>query len=644
MFYYFVWVRSVQYHGQEALTYRYAKKLANGTIVEVPLRNQQVIALVVSSTHKPHFAAKDILTVYATAPLPPTSIKLGLWLQAFYPSTLGVVTSQLIPKRLHIRYLDNVPKRMPSDISLDYLPSLTTEQTAALEAIQKTNTYVLHGRTGSGKTRVYIELASRTLRSGRSVLVLSPEIGLTSQLASHFQAAFGERVIILHTHLTTKERELVWMSILGTTTPIVVIGPRSALFSPIRTLGLIVVDESHDTAYKQEQAPYYQALRVASELRILHQAILLLGSATPSISDYYVALQKSKPIVRLNALAVTKPVKRNVTTVDLKDAGQFTRSSHLSLPLVAAITQSLERHEQSMLYLNRRGTARVAFCPSCGWQALCPHCDLPLVYHGDDHRLRCHTCGYSQPAIVTCPSCGNTDLAFRTFGTKAIVDEVHRLFPEARIKRFDTDNIKSERLEKQYGSLANGDVDIIIGTQMIAKGLDLPLLSTLGIILADASLYLPDFTSEERTYQLLNQVMGRVGRGHVASHVIVQTYNPTSPLLQAALEDDWSTFYNSEITERKKYFFPPFSYLLKLTTSRKSSLAAEQAAERLQHTLTAQFKTVVVDGPAPAFRERVAGSFVWQLVVRSRQRTVLLEIIAMLPNGWTYDIDPADLM
>jgi primosomal protein N' (replication factor Y) len=269
---------------------------------------------------------------------------------------------------------------------------------------------------------------------------------------------------------------------------------------------------------------------------------------------------------------------------------------------------------------------------------------LPLVYHGDDHRLRCHTCGYSQAAFASCPSCGNVDLAFHTFGTKAIVDEVHRLFPEARIQRFDTDNVKSERLEKQYSSLAKGDVDVIVGTQMIAKGLDLPRLSTLGIVLADASLYLPDYTAQERTYELLSQVIGRVGRGHVDGHVIVQTYNPTSPLLKAALEDDWSEFYNNEIIERRRYFFPPFSYLLKLTIARKASIAAEHAAQELQQILTAQYGTVIVDGPAPAFREKVAGSFVWQLVVRSRQRAALLEIIARLPNGWSYDIDPADLM
>jgi len=643
MFYYFVWVRSVQYHGQDALTYRHSSKLVAGTIVEVPLRDQRVTALIIGRAQRPRFATKDILAVYDTSPLPATTIKLGLWLQTFYPATLGLVTSQLIPKIIHKRYLEGMPKLNSSTISLGDLPPLTREQESALKIIKRPETYLLHGRTGSGKTRIYLELTARTLQNGRSVLVLSPEIGLTSQLATHFQAAFGPRVIILHSQLTAKERELAWLAALNAKVPVVVIGPRSALFSPICNLGLIIIDEAHDTAYKQEQAPYYQSLRVASELRILHQSILLLGSATPNVADYYMALERSKPIIRLTALAVDRQVHRDITVVDLKDIGQFSRSSHLSLPLIAAITLSLERHEQALVYLNRRGTARVALCPHCGWQALCPRCDLPLVYHGDDHQLRCHTCGYSQLAFASCPSCGNVDLAFRTFGTKAIVDEVRRLFPEARIKRFDTDNTKAERLENQYTAIAKGDVDIIVGTQMIAKGLDLPRLSTLGVALADASLYLPDFTAQERTYELLSQVIGRVGRGHVDSHVIVQTFNPTSALLKAALADDWSSFYNNEIAERKKYFFPPFSYLLKLTISRKSSSAAEHAAQKLKQALTAQHN-VMVDGPAPAFREKVGGSFIWQLVVRSRNRAMLLKIIASLPNGWNYDIDPADLM
>lgn len=645
MFYYLVWVRSIQYRGQQALTYRYTAQLAVGAIVAVPLRNQQVLGLIVATSRKPRFATKAIVVAYDLPPLPANSLKLGSWLQSFYPSPLGVITSQFVPKALHMRYLQELPAiHQSKSEQRSTPPPLTGEQAAALRVIQAPDTYVLHGRTGSGKTRLYIELATRTLEDGRSVLVLSPEIGLTSQLAARFREAFSARVIVLHSQLTAKEREIVWLTILHASEPIVVVGPRSALFSPLRSIGLIIIDESHDPAYKQEQAPYYQSLRVASELRTLHNAILVLGSATPTITDYYVALRKSKPIIRLDALAVNNPFQRSVTIVNLKDTEEFSRSPHLSLRLIEAVAAGLERHEQAMLYLNRRGTARVAFCEVCGWQALCPHCDLPLVYHGDSHTLRCHTCGYTIAALTSCPSCGNASLAFHTFGTKAVVDEARRLFPGARIRRFDTDNQKSERLEAQYESLANGDVDIIIGTQMIAKGLDLPHLSTLGIVLADASLYLPDYTTAERTYQLLNQVAGRVGRGHLASHIIVQTYNPTNPLILAALDDKWSDFYNQEIVERQKYFFPPFSYLLKLSTARKSSKAAEAAAAKLKQQLETKQYAAQIDGPAPAFRERAAGLFVWQLVVRTRKRSILLEIIDELPANWSYDIDPSDLM
>jgi primosomal protein N' (replication factor Y) len=240
--------------------------------------------------------------------------------------------------------------------------------------------------------------------------------------------------------------------------------------------------------------------------------------------------------------------------------------------------------------------------------------------------------------------CGNPSLTFHSFGTKAIVEEVRNIFPEARILRFDTDNSKSERLEHQYTNILNGQADILIGTQMLAKGLDLPRLSTLGIILADSSLYVPDYTAQEKTYQLLTQVVGRVGRGHVDSRVILQTYNPNSSLTKAALSNDWDAFYSAEITEREKYFFPPFSYILKLTVARSTAHSAEVAAIKFkQHLLTQQWH-IQVDGPAPAFHEKAGGQFIWQLIVKARNRKALLGIIAILPSGWNYDIDPANLI
>lgn len=646
MQYYEVWVRSDRYRGKEALTYKHPDMLNGGQIVQLPLRNEQVLGVIVKRSIKPAFTTKAISSVLDIPPLPSSSLQLANWLQRFYASPVGVTMGLFMPPKIHTTYLNSISE---SANKVGYKPDplhiLSAEQQTVLNHIDKSETYVLHGRTGSGKTRVYIELTHRSLKSNKSVLVLCPEIGLSSQLALQFQAVFDTRVVVLHSQLTAKEREVAWLTILTAKQPIVVIGPRSALFSPLRDIGTIIVDEAHDQAYKQEQPPYYQATRVASQLRQISESILVLGSATPSVTDYYMAQTKVKPILRMSELARKgQTVKRTVTIVDLKDRHEFSRSSHLSKALINSTSASLERGEQALLYLNRRGTARVTLCNSCGWQALCPNCDLPLAYHGDAFTLRCHTCGYQTQPPFSCPICGNQSITLKSFGTKAIVEEVRNVFPEARIMRFDTDTAKSERLEQQYEQIMSGGVDILIGTQMLAKGLDLPRLSTLGVVMADSSLYLPDYTATERTYQLLTQVIGRVGRGHLDSRVVIQTYYPKSTLLQAALDDDWESFYSGEITERKQYQFPPFSYLLKLSCRRATQVGAEKGARKFAQQLRGASLRIEVEEPTPAFHEKNSGQYQWQVVVKSKDRGELLKALELLPNGWSYDLDPADLL
>ncbi|MGH7142295.1 MAG: replication restart helicase PriA [Candidatus Saccharimonadales bacterium] len=645
MIYYHVWVRSPLYRGSEALTYRFKAKLKNGSLVVVPLRKQTVLGVVAKSVAKPSFSTKLIISAFNLPPLPITTLGLASWLKLFYPSALGIITQQFLPRVINPSQLVEPINIDSSKIKIFDQPPLTKDQILALKQIKKPDTYMLHGRTGSGKTRIYTELSKRTLRSGKSVLVLSPEIGLTSQLAVNFRQLFGNQVLVLHSQLTTKEHNKTWLTVLKATKPIVVIGPRSALFSPIKKLGLIIVDECHDQAYKQEQPPYYHAIRVASQLSHIHHATLILGSATPAVTDYYIAKDRKKTIIQLDELARPLSFERKITIVDLKDRDQFSRTPHLSLPLIKSMASSLEKNEQALLYLNRRGTARVTLCQNCGWQAACPHCDLPLTYHNDSYKLRCHVCGYNQSPATNCPSCGNTEITLHGFGTKAIVDEVSRVFPEARIMRFDTDNLKSERLENQYQGIINGNVDILIGTQVLVKGLDLPLLSTLGVILADSSLYIPDYTAQERTYQLLTQVLGRIGRGHIKSQAIIQTYNPDSLLLKSSIQNDWQSFYNTEIKERQRYFFPPFCHLLKLNCRRVSSASAEKAALSFKEQLNLKNLRIQIEGPAPAFHEKVGSKYIWQLIIKAKKRSDLLAVTKLLPtNGWSYDLDPMNLL
>ncbi|HSW36883.1 MAG TPA: primosomal protein N' [Candidatus Saccharimonadales bacterium] len=644
MYYYEVWPRSQAYHGQEALTYHSPQKLDEGRIVKVPLQRQEVLALVVKAANKPTFATKPINQSYNLPAVPPQLIKLGQWLKAYYPAPLGMIAQQFLPAA--IKDSGEFDSKATSSPNPSHLPSLTPDQAKVLRQITKPDTYLLHGKTGSGKTRIYIELALRAFKQTRSAIILTPEISLTSQLAEQFRLTFGKQVIVLHSKLTPKERLQAWQTILKATGPLVVIGPRSALFSPLQNVGLIVIDEAHEPAYKQEQAPHYHASRVASKLAEIHGATLVLGSATPLVSDYFMAQQRQKTILKLDSLAtVSEHPPTKVTVVDLKDRSLFPRTAYLSLPLIKAIERALKNHQQTLLYLNRRGTARLVLCENCGWQATCPHCDLPLTYHGDSHQLRCHICNFHEPTPSSCPNCGHPTIIFKAVGTKAIVQEVQRLFPGAKVQRFDTDNKKADSFEQHYSAVHSGEVDILVGTQLLAKGLDLPRLSVLGILIADTSLQMPDYSAQERTYQLLCQVLGRVGRGHVAGEAIVQSYQPDHPIIQAALSDDWQSFYKSELESRRKFSFPPFCHLLQLTVRRANPKSAQKAAADLAENIKKAGLKVKIEGPAPAFHEKFQAKYQWQLVIKARERSELLKVIQLLPtNTWSYNIDPVDLL
>ena len=626
------------------------------------LQRELVLGVVSGPTSKPRFRLKPIARVFDLPPLPAHLLKLANWLIGYYPAPLGNITQQLLPASFSDKLLAKPPDLQLVPPALGGLPPLTDEQQLALKAMAERNSYLLHGITGSGKTRLYIELAARTINSGKSALVLTPEISLTSQLAGSFRQVFGERVLVMHSGQTPVKRQKAWLDSLQAGGPVIVIGPRSALFSPLSKLDLIILDEAHESAYKQEQAPHYQTGRVAAYLSQITRSTLVLGSATPSVSDYYLAEQKKRPIINLTQLAsgqsqperksqsksktakAAKPVKKAVVIVDRKDHGLFNRSPHLSQPLLEAVGSALGRGEQSLLYLNRRGTARLVLCENCGWQATCPHCDIPLTYHGDYHQLRCHGCSYHAKTPGSCPDCGHQGVIFKTAGTKAIVDDAQRLFPGARIARFDTDNLKAERFEQHFERIKKGEVDILVGTQLLAKGLDLPKLSTLGVLLADTSLYLPDFSAAERTFQLISQVLGRIGRGHVAGRAVIQTYHPEHPVLADALKGDYQHFYQGELAERRQFLFPPFCYLLKLTVRRATIKTAQAAADKLKTDIETVGHQVRVEGPAPSFYERFQNKYQWQLVVKAKNRPELLKIIADLPSGWSYDLDPLDLL
>lgn len=648
MHYYLVAIGSNKYHGQGLLTYSFDSVLTPGSIIEAPLRNERFLGFVVKAVSKPTFAVKPINQVYSSIhPLPEHLLRLFSWMVNYYPAPLGITAQLFLPKKMLSKPKQQVQPNEQNNFTEKTLPTITKAQKIAVSSMKPSGTHLLHGETGSGKTRVYIELAKNMRQAGRSSIILTPEISLTTQLANRFMETFGpDNVTVLHSEMTEANRRDAWLNISAKTEPQIIIGARSALFCPLSNTGLIVLDESHESSYKQENAPHYHAARVASKLAEFCDAQVVLGSATPSIIDYFLAEARKKPILRLAkpATGTAKEAKVESTLIDMRDRKNMSRNPYISNALLDAIELQLRNGQQTLLFLNRRGTARIVLCGSCGWQALCKHCDLPLTFHHDTHQLRCHVCGFHQPAITNCPKCSNSDITLKNIGTKTVFSAIERMFPSARVQRFDADNLTGDKAHENYTEMHSGSIDILVGTQLLAKGFDLPRLGLIGVLNADSGLYIPDFTSQERTYQQLYQVLGRVGRGHQAGKAIIQTYSPDNPTILAAINKDWSSFYASEIMERKKYLFPPFCYLLKAFCTRSSSKSAMQSAEKTRDLLLVNGVKCAIEGPAPSFHEKTNGKYSWQLVLKSSQRPELLKAINLLPKDWHFDIDPIDLL
>lgn len=639
-----------KYKSGAPLTYSSDEPLEVLSVVSVPLRARTATGFVLAEAGKPGFAVKSIKSLVSSKPLPYHCLQLAQWMESYYAVNLSEALRQFAPSKPAVRSIKTETLSnagpAPQELQLQMHAPLTADQKRALTEIKASpsTTVLLHGETGSGKTRVYLELARETLAAGKSVILLTPEISLTTQLAAAAQAFLQVKPVIMHSRLSAARRKQLWLKCLEADEPQVIVGPRSALFSPVSSAGLIVVDEAHEPAYKQEQTPRYSALRAASQLGSLTGAKVIYGTATPNAADYYVAEERAA-IVRMTQMALgTQENDVKTEVVDLKDRQNFGPNPYLSKQMIEAINATLAAKKQVIVYLNRRGSARVILCDNCGWRDLCPNCDVSLVYHADDHLAKCHICGYAHQPPVQCPECGNTSILYKTIGTKALADQVEKLFPDRVVARFDSDNKADESLNEVYQELLSGRIDILVGTQLLAKGLDLPKLGLVGIVSAESSLTLPDFTAEERTFQLLYQVIGRVGRGHVKGEVIVQTYEPGGVVIQAAVNRDYRLFYDYALRERQQFRFPPFSYLMKLTARRATLNGAETAADKLRGELIAQGLPVEVIGPTPSFYARRGKYFYYQLVCKSKDRDHLLALAKIVPADWQIDMDPADLL
>ena len=634
----------IRAHIDGVFTYHAGELFPAGTIVTITVGKKASVGIVVGMTQKPSFTTKPITKRLYDTPLPKPLLFLASWLGRYYLSPHANVWQTILPRGLDKKRRATLTS--PTVFDRDHSEKiLTPAQKSALLEIERSSetTTLLQGVTGAGKTLVYHEIAKRTIASGRSVILLVPEIALTSQLVADFSAQF-KNILLIHSKMTEAERHLAWQHALEATKPLVIIGPRSALFTPIVNLGLIVIDESHEPSYKQEQSPRYSTQRAARILASQHNAKLILGSATPSVSDRFLA-ESQKSLVRLDQTA-QKIGNVTTTVIDSTKRHHFTQHRFLSNALLENIHQAIERGEQVLLFHNRRGSASTTLCENCGWSAECSRCFLPLTLHTDTFSLLCHVCGYTEKVPTQCPTCHHTNIIHKGIGTKLIFEELQRLYPNKKVIRFDKDIDKDASLEKMYQAVHDGEFDIIIGTQVIAKGLDLPLLSIVGIIQADSGLSLPDFAASERVFQLLYQVMGRVGRNEKESHIVIQTYQPTHPSISLAVERDYDTFYEQTLKQRHHDHFPPFTYLAKLTCSYSTEKSAAQAARKLKNALQLHAsQDVIFLGPTPAFYERLRNQYRWQLVLRSPSRQSLVELLRHVPVAhWQVELDPVSLL
>jgi primosomal protein N' (replication factor Y) len=520
--------------------------------------------------------------------------------------------------------------------------------------------FLLHGITGSGKTEVYLQALAAVIARGLRGLVLVPEIALTPQAMARFAGRFPGRVALLHSGLTPAERRDEWRRIRAGAVDIV-LGSRSALFAPIERLGLIVVDEEHETAYKEElRPPTYHARDAAIQLGALTGAPVVLGSATPSIEAYALAQSGAFALVELRARAPASPAVAGeapspsagvppVTIVDLRAELRAGNTSILSERLQSELQATLDHGEQAILFLNRRGMASSVICRECGYAARCRNCDVSLTLHASERRqLLCHYCGRRQPVPETCPVCWSASIRFFGLGTERVEAAVKRQFPAARVLRWDRDTARSRQVhEELLLAFAERRADVLVGTQMIAKGLDLPGVTLVGVVSADIALFLPDFRATERAFQLLTQVAGRAGRGMAPGRVLLQTLNPEHFCIQSAARHDYAAFFAAEVSARQRYGYPPFRRFVKLTFAHRARYTAQIEAtvlgERLER-LVAELRLPDTDlvGPAPAFLERLRAHYRWQLILRSPDPIPVLRALTRddLPHGWSVDVDP----
>jgi primosomal protein N' (replication factor Y) len=633
--------------------------VAVGQRVRVPFGRRTVNGLVYAlSSAPPAVEPRPLEGVVDAEPLlPRQTLELAGQVAEHYLAPLDEVIRAVLPPR--IRAVPRRPARgarRPSRIlrraaagTGETVPELEPAQHAAVERIavsisrQEAETFLLHGVTGSGKTEVYLRLLAQVLDKGGQGLVLIPEIALTPQVVGRFAARFPGRLAVLHSALTEAERAQEWWRIRRGEAD-VVIGPRAAVFAPLPRLRLIVIDEEEASAFKQERLPRYHAPTVARWLGRQARAVLVLGSATPSVVTYARAIKGQDRLLELTHRVKGRPLPP-VEIVDMRAELSSGHFSPLSRPLIESIERALAARAQSILFLNRRGLATFVICRDCGQVRECLHCSVALVFHGRERRLQCHYCGSSESYPERCPACSSRYIKQFGVGTERIEAEVRTRFPGARVLRLDRDAVRTrDAADLVFDQMVRREADILVGTQLVAKGLDLPHVVTVGVVNADTILHFPDYRASELTFSLLTQVAGRAGRGERNAEVFVQTYTPEHPAVRHARYHDYRGFFREELKLRRTYRFPPFSELIVATYAHRDEARAHAAAAQVAAELSAtigsrQIKDIEVLGPSPAFLYRLKDEFRIEVTLRG---AALHRVADGLPRGrgWSLDVDP----
>ena len=645
--------------------YKVAEPVEVGCRVVVPFRKRDMEGFVVGVRNQApdDIEIHPITNVIDQSPLLRQEIfQLCRWISEYYVSPLGEVLKGALPPGISAKHVARgtrgQPPRPPEGAEGAAPLSLTRDQSGALDSLRNANGFhalLLHGVTGSGKTEVYIRAVEHFLASGKSSLILVPEIGLTPQLTERFSQRFPRRIAILHSSLTKRQRIDEWLRIYAGEAPIV-IGTRSAVFAPLENLGLIVVDEEHETSYKQEVVPCYNARDTAVMRAKLARAVVVLGSATPSMESF-----RNAESGKYRHLSLTTRVEDralpDVEIVNMREEYSAEgKQVVFSRRLLQAVAARLERGEQTMILLNRRGYAAFLLCRRCGFNFQCSACSVALTYHRSIDKLLCHYCGLARRPPARCPECDSEYIHYVGEGTERLEHDLTKLYPDARIGRVDRDTMRHMRdFERVLGGFRDGEIDILVGTQMIAKGHDFPQVTLVGVIGADAPLAFPDFRAAERTFQLLTQVAGRSGRGERKGEVVIQSYFPDHYTFQLAATQRFEDFYARETRYRKAMFYPPFTALAGVMVMDRDPGRAATSARAVGEFLdSVRTNAIRILGPAPAPLERIKRVHRHQLLIKSSSRGALHHMLDRLqeyveekkigPTRVTIDVDPVSLL